>query len=266
MSTGRITTEQLAQFHEDGYLLIEQLFDVEEVGLLLKIARADQALAAGARGRKDAEGFVSKLTVRNELEDDIYSAFVRCPRIVEPMEQMIGGEVYHWHHKMMLKEPRVGGAWEWHQDYGYWYEDQAALMPLLGSCMIAVDQATQDNGCLQVLKGSHRLGRVNHQTKGGQAGADPERVAVARERMELVHCEMQPGSALFFHCNILHCSAQNRSERPRWSLICCYNAACNSPYKHVPGGHPAYSRLEKGEDGMIREVGRRDSQGVSGGS
>ena len=36
---------------------------------------------------------------------------------------MLGDEVYHFHHKMMVKEPRVGGAWEWHQDYGYWYSN-----------------------------------------------------------------------------------------------------------------------------------------------
>jgi len=37
---------------------------------------------------------------------------------------LLGEEVYHYHSKMMLKEPQVGGAWEWHQDYGYWYKNQ----------------------------------------------------------------------------------------------------------------------------------------------
>ena len=258
MSGREITASQLAQFNDDGYLLIEQMFDPEEMDLLLKIAKADRQLLADARGRQDEQGRISKLTVRNEIADDIYGAFVRCPRIVEPMEQMLGGEVYHWHHKMMLKEPRVGGAWEWHQDYGYWYEQQACLFPLLASCMIAVDRATTANGCLQVLKGSHHLGRVDHVTSGEQVGADPERVEAARQRMELVQCELEPGSALFFHGNLLHCSAKNTSEHPRWSLICCYNAACNSPYKHIPGGHPAYTKLDKCADEMIKEVGRRE--------
>src|SRR5919106_483011 len=66
------------------------------------------------------------------------------------------------------------------------------------------------------------------------------------EEMKLllsVACEMRPGTALFFHCNLLHRSAPNRSPNPRWSLICCYNAARN-PCREKPN-HPAYRRLEK---------------------
>ncbi|MGH9837447.1 MAG: phytanoyl-CoA dioxygenase family protein [Blastocatellia bacterium] len=83
------------------------------------------------------------------------------------------------------------------------------------------------NGCLQVLKGSHLMGRLEHVLTGDQAGADMERVAEASKRLELVYCEMEPGDAMFFHCNLLHRSDQNRSDKPRWSLICCYNAARN---------------------------------------
>ena len=89
-----MTNERARQFREDGYLIVEGLFDAEEMELLIGIAKADRQLAADAHGRADAEGKVSRLTVRNELSDDIYSAFVRCPRIVEPMEQFLDGEVY----------------------------------------------------------------------------------------------------------------------------------------------------------------------------
>ena len=171
------------------------------------------------------------------------------------MERLLEGEVYHYHHKMILKEPMTGGAWEWHQDYGYWYNN-ACLFPHLASCMIAVDRATKENGCLQVLKGSHHLGRIDHLKVGDQTGADMERVHVALERLELVHCELEPGSAIFFHCNLLHCSAQNRSDKPRWALICCYNAARNDPFKE--SRHPRYSFLEKWPDSRIKEIGRRD--------
>ncbi len=134
--------------------------------------------------------------------DDLYGMFSRSPRIVDRMEQLLGGEVYHYHTKMMLKEPRVGGAWEWHQDYGYWYHN-GCLSPLLASCLIAVDRATRENGCLQVVKGSHQMGRIDHGRTGDQTGADMERVEAALERMELVYIEAEPGDALFFHCNLL---------------------------------------------------------------
>ncbi len=185
----RLSEAKADQFNEDGFLIIEDLFDAEEMDLLRKVARADHRLDREATSRLDGQGGAIRLALRNDLPDDIYSAFVRCRRVVETVERLLGGEVYHYHHKMILKEPIVGGAWEWHQDYGYWY-DTGCLFPDLASCMIAVDRATNENGCLQVLKGSHRLGRLDHGPVGDQTGADPEHVAAALDRLDLVHCEI----------------------------------------------------------------------------
>ena len=66
---------------------------------------------------------------------------------------------------------------------------------------------------------------------------------------------MEPGDALFFHCNALHCSDQNRSDDPRWSLICCYNTAANDPFK--TSHHPNYTPLSKVADSTIVETGVR---------
>jgi ectoine hydroxylase len=67
---------------------------------------------------------------------------------------------------------------------------------------------------------------------------------------------MEPGGAIFFHCNLLHCSAQNKSPDPRWALICCYNRASNDPYKD--SRHQRYTHLEKWPDERILEVGNRE--------
>src|SRR6476646_605251 len=218
----QLTPDQIDQFNRDGFLRREHLFDAEEMKLLIEIAKSDQRLETEALERRDAEAGTSKLWLTDKLEDYIYSACVRCRRIVEPLEQLLGGEVYHYHHKMMLKEPFVGGSWEWHQDYGYWYSNNC-LFPYMASCLIAVDRATRQNGCLQVLKGSHLMGRIDHNKSGDQTGADMDRVNEALKYLDLVYCEMKPGTALFFHSNLLHRSDANRSPDPRWSLICCYN-------------------------------------------
>ena len=127
----------------------------------------------------------------------------------------------------------------------------------MASCMIAVDRATKENGCLQVIKGSHKLGRVDHGLTGTQTGADMERVTAALQRMELVYCELEPGDALFFHSNLLHRSDQNKSPNPLWSLICCYNTKHNDPFKVIPNSHPNYHYLERWPDAKIKEIGRR---------
>ncbi len=254
MSALPLSAEELAAYQRDGYLLARKLFDAEEMELLLAYARQDDALTASAYGRRDSAGRETRLALWNHPGEDLYAMFSRSPRIVDRMEQLLGGEVYHYHSKMMLKEPFVGGAWEWHQDYGYWHHN-GCLFPLLASCLIAVDRATRENGCLQVIRGSHEMGRIDHGKTGDQTGADMERVEAALERMELAYIEAEPGDALFFHCNLLHRSDQNTSPNSRWSLICCYNAARNDPYKE--SRHPRYTPLAKVADSAIKDWGKK---------
>ena len=122
----------------------------------------------------------------------------------------------------------------------------------MASCMVAVDRAHKHNGALNVLKGSHKLGRLNH-AREATAGevrrisfvspsilpnaifclsclitvlqevarsemcADRDRVAIAEQVCERVVCSLAPGDALFFDCNLLHCSAPNTAQDdPRW--------------------------------------------------
>ena len=163
--TLRISEQNQAQFHEDGYIVVRGLFDEKESGRILTVAKSDQGLLQEAYSKKDASGGASKLAVRNELDKSPYAAIVRSQRVAGNMQQLLGDEVYHYHHKMMLKEPLVGGAWEWHQDYGYWYNN-GCLFPDMASCMIAVDRATRENGCLQVIRGSNKMGRIDHGKTG----------------------------------------------------------------------------------------------------
>jgi hypothetical protein len=247
-----LSEKQIFDFHHDGYVLARSLFEKEEIGLLKKSAVEDRELDKHSFGRKDGEGGTVRLSLWNHPGDNIYGMFARCFRVVDSVEALLEGEVYHYHSKMILKDPEIGGAWAWHQDYGYWYQN-GVLFPDLVSVFIAVDRATKENGCLQVIRGSHKMGRVNHILTGDQAGADMERVNEALKRLDLVYCEMEPGDALFFHSNLLHRSDQNKSKNPRWSLICCYNAARNDPYKE--SHHPRYTPLKKVDDDMIKKVG-----------
>jgi len=247
-----LTDEQIQVYHRDGYVIAKAMFDVQEIDLLGRSARQDNELDRHSLTREDGEGGAVRLSLWNQPGNGIYGMFARCRRVVDSMEKILEGEVYHYHSKMILKDAGVGGAWTWHQDYGYWYQN-GCLFPLMSSVSITVDPATRENGCMQVLKGSHHMGRVDHVTTGEQAGADTQRLAEADPHFERVYCEMEPGDALFFHCNTLHRSDQNASPNPRWSLICCYNAARNNPVREHH--HPCYSRLYKVEDAAIKEVG-----------
>lgn len=103
----------------------------------------------------------------------------------------------------------------------------------LASIMVALTPATKQNGCIQVIKGSHKLGRINHGFAGEQVGADMVMVNNALKTMDLVYCELNAGDAMFFHSNLLHRSAANLSDHARWSIIACYSSQDNLAYNET---------------------------------
>lgn len=232
-----LTPEQVKAYERDGFVLVPDVFSLREIEILLTHVTRDGRVTKHTGDMPDAEGRSSKLALWMDIRDDVFGAVSTSPRIVEPVRQLLGEDVYHWHSKVMLKEARVGGAWEWHQDYGYWYGD-GALYPRLISCMVALDPATKANGCLKVIPGSHWLGRFDHGRVGQQSGADQERVAAVIERLGVTYCEAPAGSALFFHGNLFHASEPNLSDKHRRAYICCYNALSNVPYGGKGHGRP----------------------------
>jgi ectoine hydroxylase len=253
--------ERRAVYERDGYVMIRNLFDAEETALLRSAMENDPQVRGNLYDRLDAEGLKTKMVLWNHPGDSVYGLAARSERVVDTMEDMLGGEVYHYHSKLTAKEPHEGGAWEWHQDYGYWYNN-GCLFPLMASVMVALDKSTRANGCLQVVRGSHHLGRIDHGiVNGAQVGADPRRVDEILKQMEIVYAEMEPGDGLFFHSNVLHRSDQNRSPDRRWTVLMCYNAARNNPYREHH--HPFYTPLAKVPDSAIKQAGLKFASGGS---
>jgi len=237
MAKQLLTHAQIQQYHTDGYLIVRGFYDPEEVEKLYRIAVDDAAISKHAINVNDSTGKRSKLSLWYKPGDDVYGLLTKGKTLVGAVDQLLdrqpgddGHSVCHYHSKLMQKEPRVGGAWEWHQDYGYWYKNEFLYPEQLMSVMIAVTDANVENGCLQVIKGSHKMGRVEHGFSGEQVGASQRFVDLALRTMEHVFVELNAGDALFFHSNILHRSEANVSDRPRWSLISCYNRSTNIGY------------------------------------
>ncbi|WP_135557584.1 phytanoyl-CoA dioxygenase family protein [Paenibacillus cymbidii] len=221
-----ITFQDIEQYRRDGYLLVDDVFAPEEVEAMLNEVHGGKRLSESELNTSDTQGNKVKLAYWEQLIGDIWSAASTDARIALRVRLLLGEEASFFHGKVMLKEARTGGAWEWHQDYGYWY-NQGFLYPGMISAFVALDAATVENGCLRVLKGSHKLGRLDHGNVGGQTGADPARMKELEGMYETVHVTMSPGSVLFFDANLLHCSAANASDRHRRSFIMCYSAWSN---------------------------------------
>jgi len=228
----RLSIDDVAQYRQDGFLVVKGFFSEAEVGKLYATAVGDEVLRSNATNVTDSSGKHSRLSLWFTPGEDVYGMMLRSERMVDAAARLLDSDapVCHYHTKLMQKEPRVGGAWEWHQDYGYWYKNQFLFPDQLVSIMIALTPANRENGCLQVIRGSHRMGRVNHGFSGEQVGADMVMVQHALKTMDHVYAELEPGDALFFHSNLLHRSEANLSERPRWSIISCYNSYGNVAY------------------------------------
>ncbi|MBI3516804.1 MAG: phytanoyl-CoA dioxygenase family protein [Proteobacteria bacterium] len=257
-----LSQEQVVQFHQDGLVIVRGLFDPEETALLRRAMEEDPQVRDHILDRLDANGAATRISLWNRAGDSVYGLAARCERVVDTMAALLGGPVYHFQSKLTAKEPLVGGAWEWHQDYGYWYHN-GCLFPHLASIMLALDRTTRDNGCLQLVRGSNRLGRIDHVPIEGskdQVVADPARMAHLTKSLDIVYAELEPGDAVIFHCNTLHQSAQNRSPNRRWTFLACYNRVDNDTVIRDHGRY--YVPLETVPDGAIKAAGLKFASGA----
>lgn len=232
MALFSLSAEQAGDYYRDGYLIVPGFLAMEAVDRLYQVAIADATIARYSYDLNDQSGKKTKLALWFTPGNDIYGLLTRSERVVNATGQLLDGDapVCHFHSKLMQKEPRVGGAWEWHQDYGYWYKNEFLLPDQMMSVMVAITEATPENGCLQVIRGSHRMGRIEHGFAGEQVGVSQRYVDLALKTMDLVYVALKPGDALFFHSNLLHRSEANLSDHARWSIISCYNRQSNVPY------------------------------------
>lgn len=229
------TSDQREQYNRDGYYVVPSMIAAPEVADFRTHAR-NQLEAEAEQGevmsKGDKTGKQTMLKMWNSAGDDKFGLLARDERLVHTAESLIGEQTYLYSHKMTMKRPREGGAWEWHQDFAYWYNN-SCLSPNMLSIWIALDKSNKANGCLQVLKGSHILGRLDHVREDGQTNVESSYLNEALKRFEHLHVEMEPGDGLVFHSNLLHRSDANNSDTHRWGYICSYNAAVNAPFKRV---------------------------------
>lgn len=194
-----VTDEMKESFRGQGYIMVRKLFNDKEMTLLRDCFNTEEFRdKMFTRSDGGSSGF--QMALWWSPGDDTIGLVTRCRRIVSTMQQLLGGhELYVLSSKLVAKEPHVGGAFAWHQDYGYFYEN-GVMFPDCGSVSIPLHKCYKENGCLQIIPGSHLLGRLNHNRKGDLATIDMDRFSAIIDRLgEPVFLESEPGDVLFFH-------------------------------------------------------------------
>ena len=246
-----LTDEEVLAFQRDGYVILRGLFSPDEVAPLSQAWNDDPEVGGGQTQYLDSRGRTVRMATWTELGDSLLGVFPRIARLVGAASRLLGDEpVYHWHSKLVCKAPHDPSHIDWHQGYGAWYDD-GCLFPDLISCSVAVTECTLLNGAMQLVRGSHRLGRIEHVVANETLMAAPDRMEQIVARLEVVDCLMEPGDTILFHANTLHASRENHSERPRILLHIHYNAASNAPYVVEGQEHHRYRRLEVVADDAI---------------
>ncbi|KAK6175432.1 hypothetical protein SNE40_013897 [Patella caerulea] len=242
-------------YEENGFMIIKGLITPEEHKKLKEAVESSQALQKYSYGVGDGADRKMRMCLLKHPGNNVIGMVSRCEKVAGTAEQILGGEVYHYHSKVIMKDARTGGKFVWHQDYGYWYNNFIVFPDML-SVLMPIDPSLKENGCLQVLVGSHKCGRINHGKIGGQTGADLKRLEMVKTFCPHKYVELQPGDALFQHSNLLHTSEPNNSDMRRWMFIVAYNKASNNPVKQ----HflPSYTKLHKVKDSAILDCKNED--------
>ncbi|XP_071155605.1 L-proline trans-4-hydroxylase-like [Mytilus edulis] len=246
-----ITPEVRAAYNDHGYIIVRNMFDKEELTNVKRVLEDSDIIEKHGYGIPDGKGKNAKLVIWSHPGNDVTGIVARSRKVVDSCQKLLGGgEVYHYHAKFIRKDAFTGGSHLWHQDYGYWYKN-GCLFPQINTIFIAVDKCEPSNGCLQILPGSQKCGRIDHFPVAGQTMADIERINEIKKRHPLKHVELDPGDALIFDANLIHTSGPNNSPHRRWALLYSYCLKSNNPvYKHH---HPNYTPLEKVPNSAIKD-------------
>ncbi len=225
-----LSPDQVAQFHEAGWLLLPELFNAEEVALLKR-----EAMAIYAQHRPEVwreKSGAPRTAFAAHLYNEAFRLLGAHPRMIRPVQQIFGEPVYMHQFKINAKSAFTGEVWQWHQDYGTWKRDDG--MPDARAMNIAVflDEVMPINGPLLLVPKSHLAGdlKASHDletTSYPLWTLDNATVSRLVDAGGIVAATGKPGGMLMFHGNLVHGSAGNITPYPRTIVYLTLNAVSN---------------------------------------
>jgi len=200
-----LNTDQIEQFHRDGYVFPIDAIAVDEVAVLrskLEVVEARQGGHLLAEQR-------SKGHLLFKWLDDL----IRDPRILDPVEQLIGPDILCWNTLFWIKEAGSKSFVSWHQDTRYWGLSNDKVV----TAWLALSPASIDSGCMRVMPGTHRGEVLTHQDRydennmltRGQEISDP------LNEDNAVHMSLETGQLSIHNYRLAHASGANNSADRR---------------------------------------------------
>jgi ectoine hydroxylase len=237
----KLTPEQRAQFERDGYLFFPGHFSPEETRALTD-AVPDLYSKREAFNVREKGSDAVRTNFAAHLISEPFARLARHPRMVEPVMDLFGEEVYMHQFKINGKMAFEGDVWQWHQDYGTWLNDD--LMPTERAMNVAIflDEVNEHNGPLMFIPGSHRKGVVDAKhdlttTSYPLWTVDNDLIRQLVDRAGgrhggIVSPKGPAGSMILFHSCLVHASGSNLSPFNRVAVYLSLCAVSNHIRRH----------------------------------
>lgn len=220
----QLSDAQLAEMARSGYLLLPSVFSACEMDLVR--GSVPRVIAAGGPQviREDSDPSVVKMVFATHRSDDVFGRLARHPRLIGPVEQLLGDRAHLFQSRLNIKSAFRGEGWPWHQDFNQWHRLDGMQTPHAVIAAVFLDDVNPCNGPLMVIPGSQARGHIVNDLS---MEIDEEIVAAAANESGIVPLMGPPGTMILFDCLIIHGSAQNITPWPRRILYLNFSAASN---------------------------------------
>jgi phytanoyl-CoA hydroxylase len=230
---------QIEQLRGQGYVVLSRFVPADALANLNEVARAQLAARTGPLefeadlqypGAPPSHTAAGGETVRRLLDayarDPVFAEWATSPASCEWMEAYFAEHVLMstaHHNCLMTKHPLYGSMTGWHRDIRYWSFEREDLV----SVWLALGEETVDNGALWFVPGSHTAEFAADRFDKSKFFRG-DRADNAELLRRAVSARLEPGDAVFFHCNTLHSAGKNLSDAVKFSLVYTYHGQSNA--------------------------------------
>jgi len=255
----KLNKDQIDHFNREGWLLLPELFSVQEAALLT--LEAEKIFASTRPEVWREKSGAPRTAFAAHLYNQAFGVLAAHPRLIQPIEQIFGERVYMHQFKINAKSAFAGDVWQWHQDYGTWKRDDGMPAPRAMNIAIFLDEVKSINGPLMLVPRSQMEGdlEASHDlqtTSYPLWTLNEPTVARLVERAGIVAPTGRAGGMLMFHGNLVHGSAGNITPYPRRIVYLTLNAVSNyirSPSRPEYIAHRDFRPIETvADDALLR--------------
>ncbi|AHH98105.1 hypothetical protein KALB_4743 [Kutzneria albida DSM 43870] len=245
-----LTDSQFATYHTEGFVVVPDVIPPADLALVRDDVETLFALDHPGR-MLETDGTTVRGVHGCHQVSSLFDRLTRLPRLLGAAEQVLESKVYVYQSKVNAKLALRGDVWPWHQDYIFWEREDGMRTPRAMNIALFLDDATDFNGPLLFLPGSHLLGTVR--TERRSAGDDwaanlkadlnyqlsPRQLASVAADLGIRAATGTAGSLLLFDPRLIHGSGTNMSPQDRRLLLITYNSVDNAPVP-VPNPRPEF--------------------------